>query len=407
MQSQHPLQGPGVVDKTPKMDDAHLITLIATLRAGLCLFCASVLLTRHNDRSLFRPLGLLFLCQGLTETPGVVVPFLASDNQFTVAHYLELVLMMPDLASPFLFWWYVWELTQENRGHAMPGKWRHFMPLAIGLGLIALVFFVPPNLFQSEITFPGILAPQEIIGVLALIALNLLMTGLVITYLTLVILRLRAHRKRLKNIFASTENRELRWIWLIVVWSAFYVFFDVTELAFIFLDDASAPAKGVWFDFLGQMALTGLIWVIGLWGLRQRPVFAPVVVSNVERQSETRQPKYKNSALDNEQASRIAAKIRSAMQNDRLYREANLSLFDLSKHIGASSHFVSQTLNTKLQTTFFDYVNSWRIKDALKQLTTTDQTVLTITYDVGFNSRSSFYKAFKRETGKTPMQVRK
>ena len=281
------------------------------------------------------------------------------------------------------------------------------MPLAIGLGLIALVFFVPPNLFQSEITFPGILAPQEIIGVLALIALNLLMTGLVITYLTLVILRLRAHRKCLKNIFASTENRELRWIWLIVVWSAFYVFFDVTELAFIFLDDASAPAKGVWFDFLGQMALTGLIWVIGLWGLRQRPVFAPVVVSNVERQSETRQPKYKNSALDNEQASRIAAKIRSAMQNDRLYRDANLSLFDLSKHIGASSHFVSQTLNTKLQTTFFDYVNSWRIKDALEQLTTTDQTVLTITYDVGFNSRSSFYKAFKRETGKTPMQVRK
>ena len=238
----------------------------------------------------------------------MVVPFLASDNQFTVTHYLELVLMMPDLASPFLFWWYVWELTQENGGHAMPGKWRHFMPLAIGLGLIALVFFVPPNLFQSEITFPGILAPQEIIGVLALIALNLLMTGLVITYLTLVILRLRAHRKRLKDIFASTENRELRWIWLIVVWSAFYVFFDVTELAFIFLDDASAPAKGVWFDFLGQMALTGLIWVIGLWGLRQRPVFAPVVVSNVERQSETRQPKYKNSALDNEQASRIAAK---------------------------------------------------------------------------------------------------
>ena len=388
------------------MDDTHLITLIATLRTGICLFCASVLLSRRSDKALFRPLGFLFLCQGMTEIPGLLALSPASDHQFAVAHYLELVLIMPDLASPFLFWWYVWELTREDGYHKIPGTWRHLAPMVIGLGLIGLVLFIPPNLLHSEIILPGTLTPQVIIGVLALIALNLLMTGVVITYLALVILRLRAHQKRLKDIFASTENRELRWIWLIILWSALYVLFDVTELAFIFLDDTSVPVQGVWFDVLGQVVLTGLIWVIGLWGLRQRPVFAPVLVSDEDRQPETRQPKYENSALNDAQASRIAVKIRSAMQDDLLYRNPNLSLFDLSKHIGASSHYVSQTLNTKLHATFFDYVNGWRIKDALKQLTTTDETVLMIAYDVGFNSRSSFYKAFKRETGKTPMQVK-
>ncbi|NSX55956.1 helix-turn-helix domain-containing protein [Parasulfitobacter algicola] len=388
------------------MDDAHLIMLMATLRTGICLFCASVLLTRRSDKILFRPLGLLFLCQGLTEVPGLAIPAPTTDNQFAVVHYFEVALMMPDLISPFLLWWYVWELTREDGHQAIPRKWQHFTPLTIALCLIALILFIPPSLLQSDVEFPGTLAPQVIAGILALLGLNLLMTGLVITYLILVIRRLARHQKRLKDIFASTENRELRWIWLIILWSVFYVLFDVTGFVSTFFDDAIPAGRAFWLDLLEEVTLIGLIWVIGIWGLRQRPAFALVQAPNQDRQPEVRQPKYENSALDDAQSSRIAKKIQWAMQNDLLYRNPNLSLFDLSKHIGASSHYVSQTLNTKLHATFFDYVNSWRIKDALKQLTTTDETVLMIAYDVGFNSRSSFYKAFKRETGKTPMQVK-
>ena len=95
------------------------------------------------------------------------------------------------------------------------------------------------------------------------------------------------------------------------------------------------------------------------------------------------------------------------MSKDLLYRDPNLSLWDLAKHIGVTSHYVSQSLNTHLGQSFFELVNGWRIKDAITQLTTTDATILVITYDVGFNSRSAFYKAFKRETGKTPTDLRK
>jgi AraC-like DNA-binding protein len=63
-------------------------------------------------------------------------------------------------------------------------------------------------------------------------------------------------------------------------------------------------------------------------------------------------------------------------------------------------------LNTQLGRSFFDYVNSWRIKESVTRLTTTKETTLAVALDVGFNSRSSFYKAFKRETGKTPRDIR-
>ncbi len=56
---------------------------------------------------------------------------------------------------------------------------------------------------------------------------------------------------------------------------------------------------------------------------------------------------------------------------------------------------------------FFDFVNGYRIAEAKTLLSTTNESVLNITYDVGFNARSSFYNAFKRETGQTPTAYRK
>ena len=95
------------------------------------------------------------------------------------------------------------------------------------------------------------------------------------------------------------------------------------------------------------------------------------------------------------------------MDVDHLHRDPNLSLWALARHIGASPNYISQTLNDVIGESFFDFVNRHRVRDAMKLLSTTDDTVLAITYDVGFNARSSFYNAFKRVTGQTPTGYRK
>ncbi|MBL4544564.1 MAG: helix-turn-helix transcriptional regulator [Oceanicaulis sp.] len=68
---------------------------------------------------------------------------------------------------------------------------------------------------------------------------------------------------------------------------------------------------------------------------------------------------------------------------------------------------MSQTLNGHLGTTFFDYVARWRVQAAQPLLLAQEASVLTIALEVGFNSRSTFYKAFKRETGLTPKDYQK
>ena len=90
------------------------------------------------------------------------------------------------------------------------------------------------------------------------------------------------------------------------------------------------------------------------------------------------------------------------MHSDRLYRDPNLTLSALSKHVGVSSNYVSQTLNERVGQSFFEFVNGWRVDEAIPLLRGGDDTVLAIAFEVGFNSRSSFYTAFKKKTGLTP-----
>ena len=66
---------------------------------------------------------------------------------------------------------------------------------------------------------------------------------------------------------------------------------------------------------------------------------------------------------------------------------------------------VSQTINAGLQTTFFDYINQRRVEAAMKLMqsdASSREAILDIALEVGFNSTSTFYNAFRKVTGQTP-----
>lgn len=82
----------------------------------------------------------------------------------------------------------------------------------------------------------------------------------------------------------------------------------------------------------------------------------------------------------------------------------------LSKILNLSQGYISQTLNSNSQLNFNEYVNSLRIDDAKHMLKSTDfdnYTIVAIGLECGFNSKSSFYSAFKKFTNKTPSEFKK
>lgn len=117
---------------------------------------------------------------------------------------------------------------------------------------------------------------------------------------------------------------------------------------------------------------------------------------------------YARSPLDKASAQRIAAKLEAVMGERRVYREAFLTLSDLSGAIGVPEHRLSQVLNRHLGVNFFDYVNAWRVGEAAQLLRSeTDRSVLSIAEAVGFNSKSTFNAAFRRHKGVTPSGLRR
>lgn len=117
--------------------------------------------------------------------------------------------------------------------------------------------------------------------------------------------------------------------------------------------------------------------------------------------------KYEKSGLTIEEASRIRSKVEMALENDKLYRNNALGLNDLSQHIEEDRYKVSQVLNEYLQKNFYALLNHYRIKEAKELLLEQPfLSVKAVMYEVGFNSKTSFYSAFKKETGLNPNDYR-
>jgi AraC-like DNA-binding protein len=126
----------------------------------------------------------------------------------------------------------------------------------------------------------------------------------------------------------------------------------------------------------------------------------------VHRNSE----KYGASNLTSEMQQAILTQLKSVLEGDKIFLQADLTLTDISRSVSASPRHVSQIINDHFNKNFFDLINSYRIQEAqriLKNARDPKLTVLEVMYQVGFNSKSSFNTQFKKKTGLTPSEFKR
>ncbi|WP_109436306.1 helix-turn-helix domain-containing protein [Aquimarina sp. AU119] len=97
------------------------------------------------------------------------------------------------------------------------------------------------------------------------------------------------------------------------------------------------------------------------------------------------------------------------MKEAKIYRDANLGLDSISTELNISGNYLSQLVNKVTGRNFTDYVNGFRIEDAKSKLRNPEfinYTIIAIALESGFNSKSTFYSAFKKLTGISPKEYR-
>lgn len=89
------------------------------------------------------------------------------------------------------------------------------------------------------------------------------------------------------------------------------------------------------------------------------------------------------------------------MDEDRVWLKPHLTLSDLAIQVGTNRTYLSNYLNNTLQTTFYDYVNSYRLEAAIAKLENPDPnaTIAEVAESCGFNSLSTFRRVFTRAKG--------
>ncbi|WP_197286331.1 helix-turn-helix domain-containing protein [Pedobacter sp. PACM 27299] len=91
------------------------------------------------------------------------------------------------------------------------------------------------------------------------------------------------------------------------------------------------------------------------------------------------------------------------MTEKELFKNPNLKVSDLAKAINISSHQLSQILNESIEKNFTLFINEYRINEACKLLlSNTNLTIEAVADEVGFNTKSTFFAAFKKNKGATP-----
>lgn len=378
---------------------SYLISYLAAATLGVIMLCLSLLVSQAGNRARW-PLMTVFGAAALIMLPPVLMP----DFSRIYLDLLPFGLWAHLVLAPAL-WLYVEALTGEvpfafGRQHL-----RHAIIPAFGL-LVPVFTLMLPQATRTAMLGRGEAVSDPWALALAVMAFGLILLWILqsVVYIWCIQRRLSGYRRRLRDLYAHTDGRELWWLSVVTVligglWGVLLVSTAI---------DAMGTTSPVSASILYVPAFAG-VWALAVFGLSQAPGFEGryADVAEAPPSPSPVTAKYSRSALTDTQARRIAARLDRAMRDQKLYLDPTLSLPALSKQVGISANHISQTLNGHLGESFFEYVNRWRAQAARPLLLETDKTVLDIALEVGFNSKSAFYSAFKRVTGTTPTAYRK
>jgi AraC-like DNA-binding protein len=235
-----------------------------------------------------------------------------------------------------------------------------------------------------------------------------LVISLAVVYVTLAGLHVVRYLRRVKERTSAAERAALSQVkFLVISFSTLWV-----VALFRYLIDLSNPAysqyTGLALPFGGTLIIYGMAYL----SLRK-----PETLSGLDHPAPSEEAggllparKYEKSTLTSERSDVYLKKLLAVMDTEKPYMDGDLTLARLATKLSVSAHHLSQIINERLNQNFFDFVNTYRVEEAKRMLVNPAKkhySLLAIAEEVGFNSKSAFNTAFKKQTNMTPSEFRK
>ena len=131
----------------------------------------------------------------------------------------------------------------------------------------------------------------------------------------------------------------------------------------------------------------------------------PDVFSGLYRYTNKLFPKYVKSGLTASLSMELRESLAVLFQEEKLYRRNDINLDLVAKKLNTTRHNASQIINEHFEVSFHEFVNQFRIAEAKELLEGNKElNIIDIAYEVGYNNKVTFNKAFKKATQLTPTE---
>ena len=342
-------------------------------------------------------------------------------------HQMGLSIPFPFLHGPFL---YLYTAAVTNQLPPKKFLWLHLLPAVLVVSM-ALPFFISSAGYKMEVfnnNGKGYLTFLNVAG------LFMKLSGII--YVAWSFILLRKHKKNIGNLFSYEEKINLNWlryliyallvVWVIVIFIQKDSFiFGAVVICIFFLGFFGIKQMSIFVQ--QENSLAGSFTSNKPIRTEEQPVLSykediiPATENQDEpdancrrelekssiKEAESVKQKYSNSGLSEKMAIEIHERLDQLMTHEKTYTEPELSLAMLAGKLNVHPNYLSQVINEKEGKSFFDYINNLRVEEFKRLISLPGSnrfTFLSLAYDCGFNSKSSFNKNFKKVTGVSPSE---
>ena len=305
------------------------------------------------------------------------------------------------LLGPLLFL-YIKSLFLKRKLH-FPKVMYHFIPAVIYLIVVSLPSLI--SMMHNSYVFDYLKFIDTYQFILQIQALYL------IWYIVKSLILLKQIKTMSKESFSNLSGKDLDWITYFL-----YGILGVI-LVNILIEVYSTFVNGHLSidNTLTTISLIAVIIYLGYFGISQSQILLPEFIKNqIKFETETNvltgnSNHHLANASDTE-IEHLKNSLISLLESKKPYLDENLNLKTLADMIPTTDRKLSALLNHYLDTNFYDFINAYRVKEIQYKMVQKDYnkfTMLALALDSGFNSKSSFNRIFKKETGMSPSAYKK
>ncbi|WP_347218665.1 helix-turn-helix domain-containing protein [Chryseobacterium sp.] len=347
----------------------------------IAFFSSFLILGKQKKKTVDFLLAIWFLIIGVHL---IFFVLFRSDGYLKFPYLIGFEIPFPFLHGPMLYL-YILGITGKN-----PGKknW-----LLHGVPVLMIYIF----LFQFLI-----LSPQDRVEVYQnkgkgyevlsdVIKFLMIFSG--ILYVSLSLLAIRKYKLEISDQYSNTEKINLNW--------SYYL---ITGIALIWI------AVIIRNNILIFSLVVLFILIAAYFGISRVGILDLPVTVDMAAEKETEFVKYQKNSPGAEVIQTVYERLVERMLHERLYKDPELSLNHVAQLLDVHPNILSQTINSVENKNFYDYINRQRIEE-FKRIASLPEnqkyTILSLAFESGFNSKTSFNRNFKKYMNCSPREFLK